>query len=83
MHSVTPLLGVTFALVVAVWAVPITPAAPGLQRRAEQMRIEGLNEVRVFTIPLPVFPSDCLPILQHPFSVSNALIPLAIRAHAT
>ena len=39
------LLAVT-ALLAFVSAIPITPAAPQLQKRAEQFRLEGLREVR-------------------------------------
>jgi len=33
------------AAIASVCAIPITPAAPALQRRAEQFRLEGLKEV--------------------------------------
>jgi hypothetical protein len=37
------------AFVVFVCAAPITPAAPTLQRRAEQYRLQGLKEVCVLS----------------------------------
>jgi hypothetical protein len=36
------------ALTAAVKAMPITPAAPELQRLAEQLRSEGVKEVHTF-----------------------------------
>lgn len=34
------------AMLTFVSAIPITPSAPRLQKRAEQFRLEGLKEVR-------------------------------------
>jgi hypothetical protein len=33
------------AMLVVVTAIPITPSAPRLQKRAEQFRLQGLKEV--------------------------------------
>lgn len=40
------ILMAVMALLAFVSAMPITPSAPQLQKRAEQFRLEGLREVR-------------------------------------
>lgn len=52
------------AFAISVSAVPITPSAPALQRRAEQFRLQGLQEVRVDFPPHIHYPQTNIP-LQH------------------
>lgn len=65
MRSLNVSLSLVLAFVATVSAVPITPAAPGLQRRAEQMRIEGLNEVRSHPFPLSLSSLISMPSTNH------------------
>lgn len=63
MRFFAPLAFVVFAI--SVCAVPITPSAPELQRRAEQFRLQGLQEHEIAEkLTLPTTTSaDALPIV--------------------
>ncbi|KAJ4355739.1 uncharacterized protein N0V89_003759 [Didymosphaeria variabile] len=67
MRFFTPLAFMAF--VVSVCAVPITPSAPTLQRRAEQFRLQGLQEHEIaekLTLPSTTSAEDIsLPFFSH------------------
>ncbi|KAF2448210.1 hypothetical protein P171DRAFT_440635 [Karstenula rhodostoma CBS 690.94] len=63
MRFFTPLAFMAFAISVS--AVPITPSAPSFQRRAEQFRLQGLQEHEIaekLTLPSTTITEDDSPL---------------------
>ncbi|KAF2678204.1 hypothetical protein K458DRAFT_377260 [Lentithecium fluviatile CBS 122367] len=56
------------AFVASICAIPITPAAPSLQRRAEQFRLKGLQEYEIaakLALPETIPTTEPEPFLSH------------------
>ncbi|KAJ4298312.1 hypothetical protein N0V90_006212 [Kalmusia sp. IMI 367209] len=69
------------AFIVSVCAVPITPSAPELQRRAEQYRLQGLQEHEIAEkLTLPITTSADESVFSHLSTRMYALLHGCVQA---